>query len=109
MKKEFQASLQYLLMGAHFAQDSVNLGGLSEMFFEHAAEERQHGVKFMQYLRWRGDKDNEFLGRQVNETLREPWHDRLRESSQHQQYKVSRNQEQASWRVDWEIWERAIP
>lgn len=65
MKKEFQASLQYLLMGAHFAQDSVNLDGLSEMFFEHAAEERQHGVKFMQYLRWRGDKDNSFLGREV--------------------------------------------
>ena len=65
MKKEFQAALQYVLMGAHFAQDSVNLSGLSEMFFEHAAEERQHGVKFMQYLRWRGDKDNSFLGRDV--------------------------------------------
>ena len=63
MKKEFQASLQYLLMGAHFAQDSVNLDGLAEMFFAHAAEERQHGVQFMQYLRMRGDRDNEFLGR----------------------------------------------
>ena len=63
MKKEFQASLQYVLMGAHFAQDNVNLDGLSDMFFAHAAEERQHGVQFMQYLRMRGDRDNSFLGR----------------------------------------------
>lgn len=63
MRKEFQASIQYLLMGSYFAQDNVNLEGFSEMFFDHADEERQHGIKFMEYLRWRGDKDNSFLGR----------------------------------------------
>ncbi len=33
------------------------------MFFEHADEERQHGIKFIEYLRMRGDTDTDFLGR----------------------------------------------
>lgn len=44
IRKEFGASLQYLLMGSYFAQDNVNLNKISEMFFEHADEERQHGL-----------------------------------------------------------------
>ncbi len=44
IRKEFEASIQYLLMGAYFAQDNVNLHGFAEMFFEHADEERQHGI-----------------------------------------------------------------
>ncbi len=50
-------------MGAHFAQDDVSLDGFSQMFFTHADEEREHGSKFMDYLRWRGDRDVSFLGR----------------------------------------------
>jgi len=61
---EFQASLQYLLMGAHFAQDSVNLGGFSNFFYGHSDEERSHGIQFVEYLRMRGLQDNDFLGQQ---------------------------------------------
>lgn len=48
-------------MGAYFAQDDVNLEGFSNMFFDHADEEREHGVKFIEYLRMRGDDDTNFL------------------------------------------------
>jgi hypothetical protein len=61
IKMEFEAALQYMVMGAHFAQDTVNLGGFSKMFFEHASEERAHGIKFIEYLRMRGD-DSTDLG-----------------------------------------------
>ena len=54
---EFEASLQYMLMGVHFAQDTVNLGGFAKMFFESASEERQHGIKFIEYLKMRGDAE----------------------------------------------------
>ena len=55
VRKEFEAALQYLLMGAHFARDDVDLAGFARMFFEHADEERQHGTLFIEYLRMRGD------------------------------------------------------
>lgn len=61
IKMEFEAALQYMLMGAHFAQDTINLGGFSKMFFEHANEERQHGIKFIEFLKMRGD-DSADLG-----------------------------------------------
>ena len=56
VKMEFQASLQYMMMAVHFAQDSVNLEGFAQMFFASAAEERQHGIKFLEYLKMRGDE-----------------------------------------------------
>lgn len=57
IKMEFEASLQYMVMGIHFAQDTVNLGGFSKIFFEHANEERQHGIKFLEYIKMRGDEE----------------------------------------------------
>ncbi len=39
------------------------LDGLSDYFFSHGDEERQHGIKFIQYLRMRGDADTDFLER----------------------------------------------
>merc|ERR1719500_64965 len=36
---EFQASLQYLLMAAHFSQDTVNLPKVAALFWGHADEE----------------------------------------------------------------------
>ena len=57
----FQASMQYLLMGAYFSQDNVNLEGFSNFFFEHADEERTHGVAFMDYLRLRGDNSQDLF------------------------------------------------
>ncbi len=55
VKMEFEAALQYMLMGAHFAQDTFGLDGFAKMFFEHADEERSHGIQFVEYLRMRGD------------------------------------------------------
>ena len=54
---EFEAALQYMLMGVHFAQDTVNLDGFAKMFFESASEERQHGINFIEYLKLRGDDE----------------------------------------------------
>merc|ERR1712117_44766 len=58
---EFEASLQYILMAAHFDQDSVNLPNVAKLFWTHADEERAHAIQFMQYLRTRGAEDNEFF------------------------------------------------
>merc|ERR1712244_158661 len=51
VKIEFQASLQYILMAAHFDQDTVNLPHVANLFWSHADEERQHAIQFLQYLR----------------------------------------------------------
>ena len=66
---EFQASLQYLLMAAHFSQvpiptsiplsttlaskDTVNLPKVAALFWGHADEERDHAKQFIDYLRMR--------------------------------------------------------
>ena len=34
IKVEFSASLQYLMMAAHFAQDTINLNGFAQLFFK---------------------------------------------------------------------------
>jgi len=62
IKLEFKAALQYLVMGVYFGQDTINLEGFSKMFYEHASEERTHGVKFIDYLRMRGNNDIDFFG-----------------------------------------------
>merc|ERR1712215_425318 len=55
---EFEASLQYILMAAHFSQDTVNLPKVAELFWTHADEERSHAIQFINYLRMRGaEKD----------------------------------------------------
>lgn len=51
---EINASMTYLAMGAHFAKDTVNRPGFSEFFFKAAAEEREHGMKLIEYLLMRG-------------------------------------------------------
>ena len=57
IKMEFEASLQYMLMGIHFAQDTISLDGFAKIFFDSANEERQHGLKFIDYLKMRGDSE----------------------------------------------------
>merc|ERR1712209_234814 len=37
---EFEASLQYILMAAHFDQDTIDLPNLAAMFWAHADQER---------------------------------------------------------------------
>jgi ferritin len=45
---EFGASMQYVSIAAHFNQRQLKL--LAGLFFEQAEEERQHAMKFVQYL-----------------------------------------------------------
>merc|ERR1711915_948303 len=59
---EFEASLQYILMAAHFSQDTVNLPKVAELFWTHADEERSHAIQFINYLRMRGAENNDFFG-----------------------------------------------
>ncbi|GLV31886.1 Ferritin 1 heavy chain homologue [Carabus blaptoides fortunei] len=54
IKKEMQASLQYMAMAVHFSQDSVNRPGFAKHFFGAASEEREHGMKLIEQLLMRG-------------------------------------------------------
>ena len=45
---EFGASMQYVSIAAHFTQRQLKL--LAKIFFEQADEEKQHAMKFVQYL-----------------------------------------------------------
>jgi ferritin len=45
---EFGASMQYVSIAAHFRARHLQL--LGKLFFEQAEEERQHAMKFVQYL-----------------------------------------------------------
>lgn len=54
IQKEVDASLTYLAMGAHFAQDTINRPGFSEFFLKAAGEEREHATKLIEYLLMRG-------------------------------------------------------
>lgn len=50
IQAEINASIQYLAMGAHFAQDKVNRPGFAEFFFNSAGEERKHATLLIEYL-----------------------------------------------------------
>ena len=39
----------------------TSVSGFSNMFFKHADEERAHGLKFIDYLRMRGNLDEDFF------------------------------------------------
>jgi len=54
VKKEMEASITYLAMGSHFAQDNKNRPGFSKFFFDSANEEREHAIKIIEYLLMRG-------------------------------------------------------
>jgi ferritin len=45
---EFGASMQYVSIAAHFSQRQLKL--LAKIFFDQADEERQHAMKFVQYV-----------------------------------------------------------
>jgi bacterioferritin B len=45
---EFGASMQYVSIAAHFSQRGLTL--LARLFLEQADEEKQHAMKFVQYL-----------------------------------------------------------
>jgi len=54
VKVEIEAALTYLAMGAHFARDTVNRPGFSDLFIKSASEEREHAIKVIEYLLMRG-------------------------------------------------------
>lgn len=54
INKEFNASIVYLKYAAYFAQEKVNLPGFEKFFFKAAAEEREHGIKLIEYALMRG-------------------------------------------------------
>lgn len=54
IQAEIDASMSYLAMGAHFAQDTVNRLGFSEFFIKASGEEREHATKLIEYLLMRG-------------------------------------------------------
>lgn len=45
---EFHASMQYLSMAAYF--DSSNLAKIAKIFYDQATEERDHGMKLIDYI-----------------------------------------------------------
>lgn len=54
IQEEIKASVVYLSMGAYFSRDTVNRPGFAKMFIHAASEEREHGMKLMEYLLVRG-------------------------------------------------------
>lgn len=56
INKEFDAALFYMQYGAYFAQYHVNLPGFEKFFFNAASEEREHGMKLIEYALMRGQK-----------------------------------------------------
>lgn len=54
IKKEFDASIVYLKYAAYFAQEKINLPGFEKFFFHAAGEEREHGIKLIEYSLMRG-------------------------------------------------------
>ncbi|XP_052891692.1 ferritin subunit [Anopheles moucheti] len=65
INKEFDAAIFYMQYAAYFSQFSVNLPGFADFFFHAASEEREHGIKLVEYARMRGqtpiDKDKFLL------------------------------------------------
>jgi bacterioferritin B len=51
---EFQASHQYVAIACYFAQEA--LPKLAGLFYKQAAEEREHGMKFVKYVTETGGK-----------------------------------------------------
>lgn len=54
INKEFDASIVYLKFAAYFAQEKINLPGFENFFFKAAGEEREHGIKLIEYALMRG-------------------------------------------------------
>merc|ERR1711890_178208 len=74
VRVELEASLQYLLMAAHFSLDTVNLPKVSDLFWTHADEERSHAIQFITYLRMRGATDSIFLDENPLKPIRNTSH-----------------------------------
>jgi len=58
IKMEFDASHTYLAMAAYFGRDDVSYRGFAKFFMKASEEEREHGVKLVNYLNLRGGYPN---------------------------------------------------
>jgi len=54
IKRELEASLTYIAMGAHFLSAANFRPGVAQLFLKHAGEERQHARALMDYVLMRG-------------------------------------------------------
>lgn len=54
IKKEIQASSNYLAAGSHFLKSNINRPGFAKFFIGAAKEEREHSMHLMEYLLNRG-------------------------------------------------------
>lgn len=50
IQEEINASMKYLAMGTHFAQDMVSRPGFAEFFFKTATHKREHAIRLIEYL-----------------------------------------------------------
>lgn len=67
IQTELEAAMTYMAMGAHFYKDSVNKKGFGNFFFDSASEEREHAMKFIEYLLMRGE-----LTQDVRDLIQKP-------------------------------------
>lgn len=74
INKEFNAALFYMQYAAYFAQYQVNLPGFEKFFFNAASEEREHGMKLIDYALMRGQKpiDSNTFKLQFSEQIQRP-------------------------------------
>ncbi|XP_013396207.1 ferritin, heavy subunit isoform X1 [Lingula anatina] len=54
INKEFEASYYYMGLSSFFSRDDVALNGFAKFFKKASDEEREHGMKLMDYLNRRG-------------------------------------------------------
>lgn len=64
IKMEISASVKYMKLATHFAQDTINRPGFAKFFYAAASEEREHAYKLIEYLSMRGkyQDGNDVLG-----------------------------------------------
>ncbi|XP_055616471.1 ferritin subunit-like [Toxorhynchites rutilus septentrionalis] len=72
INKEFDASIIYLKYAAFFAQEKINLPGFEKFFFHAAGEEREHGIKLIEYALMRGHEPVDKLKFNLDYSYRVP-------------------------------------
>jgi len=61
VNQEFRASDVYMQMYAHFSKNTVAKKGFAKFFLESSDEERQHGLKLINYMNLRGHREFDAL------------------------------------------------
>jgi ferritin heavy chain len=53
---EFYASYVYMSMATYFSREDIALHGFAKRFFDSSADERQHGLRLIEYQNMRGGR-----------------------------------------------------